>query len=109
MRAKSRLCAQGVAGQREAQEPESGSTEEVNGPEKQQSAQKPMCSGRFCLHMAQGPSNARRGVLGAAIVAVHAAQPEQGGKDAEGRDCVWAWACQTEEEARKKAASNVIY
>lgn len=23
--------------------------------------------------------------------------------------CVWAWACQTEEEARKKAASNVIY
>lgn len=83
--------------------------EEVNGPEKQQSAQKPMRSGRFCLHMAQGPSNARRGVLGAAIVAGHAAQPEQGGKDAEGRLCVWTWACQTEEEARKKAASNVIY
>lgn len=23
--------------------------------------------------------------------------------------CVWAWACQTEEEARKEAASNIIY
>lgn len=78
----------GVAGRRETQEPESGSTEEANGPEKQQPAQKPMRSGRFCLHTAQGPSNARRGVLGAATVAVHAAQPEQGAKDAGGRDCV---------------------
>lgn len=65
--------------------------------------------GSFLSTHGPRPSNARRGVLGAAIVAGHAAQPEQGGKDAEGRLCVWAWACQTEEEARKKAASNVIY
>lgn len=36
-----------------------------------------------------------------------------GGKAGEGSGCVWvcvwAWGCHTEEEARKKAASNVIY
>lgn len=53
----------------------------------------------------QGPAAARP----AGTVTVAVVLCIQSGGGASRAVCVKAWGCQTEEEARKKAASNVIY